>query len=138
MTGSPTHTPPTGRPAAGMGNTLVITPRQFAAVLVYFCDVFFDRSRYLFVCEKGTDRIIVYAFDSGTGRITTHSETMVTIGGGARHLSVHPDGKHVFVNEEAGAKITSYGWDATAGVLAPKQSLTTLPAVIFPEFLDLQ
>ena len=84
--------------------------------------------QYLFVCEKGTDRIIVYAFDSATGKITNHSETMVTIGGGARHLAVSPDGKHVYVNEEAGAKITSYGWDAEAGVLTPKQSLTTLPA----------
>jgi hypothetical protein len=36
--------------------------------------------KYLFVCEKGTDRIIVYAFDAAAGTITNHSETMVTIG----------------------------------------------------------
>lgn len=36
---------------------------------------------FLFVCEKGTDRIIVYKFDEATGKITSHSETMVTIGG---------------------------------------------------------
>ena len=48
-------------------------------------------------------------------------------GGGARHLAVHPDGQHVFCNEEAGAKITCYDWDADTGTLTPKQSLPTLP-----------
>jgi 6-phosphogluconolactonase (cycloisomerase 2 family) len=40
---------------------------------------------------------------------------------------VHPDGQHVFCNEEAGAKITCYDWDADTGTLTPKQSLPTLP-----------
>lgn len=40
---------------------------------------------------------------------------------------MHPDGKHVFVNEEAGAKITSYDWDLDTGTLKPKQTLSTLP-----------
>lgn len=42
-------------------------------------------------------------------------------------MAVHPDGKHVFVNEEAGAKLTCYDWDAETGTLTPKQSLSTLP-----------
>ena len=49
------------------------------------------------------------------------------VGGGARHLAVHPDGKLVFVNEEAGSKITCFDWDAETGTLTPKQSLSTLP-----------
>lgn len=32
------------------------------------------------MCEKGTDRIIVYAFDATSGKISNHSETMVNIG----------------------------------------------------------
>ena len=83
--------------------------------------------RFLFVCEKGTDRIIVYAFDEASGKISNHSECMVTIGGGARHIAVHPDGNHIFCNEEAGARVTAYDWDAEAGVLTPTQTLSTLP-----------
>ncbi len=42
-------------------------------------------------------------------------------------MAVHPDGKHVFVNEETGSKLTCYDWDAETGTLTPKQSLSTLP-----------
>ena len=69
----------------------------------------------------------VYAFDEASGEISNHSECMVTIGGGARHIAVHPDGKRIFCNEEAGARVTAYDWDAEAGVLTPTQTLSTLP-----------
>jgi len=46
---------------------------------------------------------------------------------GARHLAIHPDKTHIYVNEEAGAKVTVYDWDASAGILTPTQTLTTLP-----------
>ena len=83
--------------------------------------------RFLFVCEKGTDRIIVYAFDEEHGKLKVPSETMVTVGGGARHLTIHPDLEHIYVNEEAGAKVTMYTWDAGTGKLTPHQTLSTLP-----------
>ena len=57
----------------------------------------------------------------------TETDHWVAVGGGARHLAVHPDGKHVFVNEEAGSKIICFDWDADTGTLTQKQSLSTLP-----------
>jgi len=63
-----------------------------------------------------------------SGTIKNHSETLVNIGGGARHLTIHPSGKVVYVNEEKGAVVTSYAWDAAAGTLTPMQTLSTLPA----------
>ena len=48
-----------------------------------------DRSgTWLFVCEKGTDRVITYAFDDSSGQLTPHAETMVPVGHAARHLAV--------------------------------------------------
>jgi 6-phosphogluconolactonase len=89
---------------------------------------FDSTGRWLFVCEKGLDRVIVYDFDETRGSITPHSECMVPIGNAARHLAVHPDKVHIYVNEEAGNMVTCYDFDAEAGVLTRRQTLGTLPA----------
>lgn len=47
--------------------------------------------KWLFVCEKGLDRVYVYTFDEATGTIAHHSECMTPIGNAARHLAVHPN-----------------------------------------------
>ena len=57
----------------------------------------------------------MYKFDAAAGSLAAHSETLVTIGGGARHLCIHPGGKVVYVNEESGARVTAYAWDAAVG-----------------------
>ena len=36
--------------------------------------------KWLFVCEKGLDRVYVYSFDAETGAIAQHSECMTPIG----------------------------------------------------------
>ena len=70
--------------------------------------------------------MIVYAFNESTGQISAHSECMVPIGHAARHLAVHPDGKRIYVDEEAGNMVTAYDWDSEAGTLTRTQTLTTL------------
>jgi 6-phosphogluconolactonase len=88
----------------------------------------FDISgKWLFVCEKGADRVIVYAFDDESGALRPHAECMVPIGNAARHLAVHPDGKHIYIDEETGVMVTAHDWDAAAGVLTRMQTLPTLP-----------
>ena len=75
--------------------------------------------KWLFVCEKGIDRVVVYAFDEGLGTVAKHSESFVTIGGGARHLALHPSGKFLYVNEEAGGVVWGFNFDETSGLLTP-------------------
>ena len=72
------------------------------------------------------DRVIVYAFDPETGSIAPHSECFTPIGNAARHLAVHPDGQHIYVDEEAGAMVTVHNFDAEAGTLTRVQTLPTL------------
>jgi 6-phosphogluconolactonase len=52
---------------------------------------------YMFVCEKGLDRVMVYKLDPVAGKLTLHSFAPVTIGGSARHLTVHPNGTGSFM-----------------------------------------
>ena len=54
-----------------------------------------------FACEKGTDRVLVYAFDASDGTIALAGGHDVTVGGGARHFAIHPSGEFIYVNEES-------------------------------------
>ena len=84
--------------------------------------------------------------DGESGALRPHTECMVPIGNAARHLAVHPDGKHVstaslylvtlllaegsaqiYVDEEAGTMVTAHDFDAAAGALTRTQTLPTLP-----------
>jgi 6-phosphogluconolactonase len=90
--------------------------------------------RWLFACEKGLDKVIVYSFDIAAAVRTTkshrsgallrwHSEVRCTPGGGARHLVQHPGGHTVYCNEESGGLVQVYAWDAETGVLTPRQTI---------------
>lgn len=68
----------------------------------------------------------MYKFDPDTGAITNHSECMTPIGNAARHLAVHPNGRNVYIDEEAGAMVTAHQFDASTGVLTRTQTLPTL------------
>lgn len=78
--------------------------------------------RWLFACEKGTDRVLVYAFDATDGTISLVGGHDVTIGGGARHLAVHHTGRYVYVNEESSpGKIWVFRFNDTTGELTEIQ-----------------
>lgn len=68
----------------------------------------------------------MYKFDADTGAITNHSECMTPIGNAARHLAVHPNGRHVYIDEEAAAMVTAHKFDASTGMLTRTQTLPTL------------
>jgi len=74
---------------------------------------------WLLVGDVGNDRVTVYAFDQATGKITKHSEALVTPLGGARHLALSADSRFLYVNEEAGGRVRAFAWDAVTGSLTP-------------------
>jgi len=78
--------------------------------------------RWLFACEKGTDRVLVYAFDASDGTVSLAAGHDVTIGGGARHLAVHDSGRFIYVNEESNqGRIWVFGFDDETGELTELQ-----------------
>ena len=72
--------------------------------------------------------MLIYKLDPAAGALTLHSQAAVTVGGSARHLTVHPNGRWVYVNEEKGGRVNLFDWDDEAGTLSLRQQVSTLPA----------
>jgi 6-phosphogluconolactonase len=94
-------------------------------------DVVFDAAnRFLLGVDLGTDRVLVYRFDAGSGRITPNDPPSASVppGAGPRHLVFGPGERRAYVINELASTVTTMAWDATNGRLTPGASVTTLPA----------
>lgn len=91
-----------------------------------------DRAnRYVFVPDLGLDKVVIYAFDQATGRLTPNArQPFVTTapGAGPRQMVMHPGGAFAYLINELDSTMTAFRYDADAGVLEPLQTLSTLPA----------
>jgi len=93
-------------------------------------DIVFDPSgRFVLVADKGLDRVFVFRFDAGSGRLTPAEPDSVKArpGAGPRHLAFHPKLPIVWVLNELDSTTATYRWDAERGTLTPIQVITTLP-----------
>jgi 6-phosphogluconolactonase len=89
-----------------------------------------DRSnRYAYSCDLGTDKIMIYRFDSKKGKLTANQQPWVQVkaGAGPRHFTFHPSGKYAYVMNELDATITSFHCDSANGTLKEAQTVRTLP-----------
>ncbi len=86
--------------------------------------------RFLFVCDLGIDKVMIYRFDAQRHTLTPHEPAFVTLppGAGPRHMAFRPDGKFAYVLSELASTVTVFAYDAAAGRLTRVESLTTLPA----------
>jgi len=88
-------------------------------------------SRFVFVSDLGTDKIMqwIYDPDEGTMRPNPRSAALsVKSGSGPRHLAFHPTLFVVYGINELVSSINVYHYDGIAGTLGPiVQSLTSLP-----------
>lgn len=85
--------------------------------------------RFLFVCDLGIDRVIIYRFDADRGSLTPHEPAFAPLrpGAGPRHLVFRPDGRFAYVVNELDSTVTAFAYDATRGRLTEVQSISTLP-----------
>jgi 6-phosphogluconolactonase len=85
--------------------------------------------RYLLVNDKGIDKLMVYQFDSVTGKLRPHNPPFARLHAGAapRHLAFHPNGRYAYVNGEAGMTVTAFAYDADRGAFEEIEHLSTLP-----------
>ncbi|MEX2232139.1 MAG: lactonase family protein [Cyclobacteriaceae bacterium] len=84
-------------------------------------------NRYLLVPDLGTDRVNVYNVEAGKPKpLTPASPAFASVnpGGGPRHLTFHPNGKHAYLILEMEGAIAAF--DYKNGKLEPKQSITML------------
>src|SRR5262249_19172818 len=83
--------------------------------------------KFALCCDKGLDKVIIYAFDAGKGTLTPHGAFDTPKGTAPRHFAWHPDGRTAYINGEASLTIIACDYDAEKGTLTQKQVLSTLP-----------
>jgi 6-phosphogluconolactonase len=86
-------------------------------------------NRIALACDLGVDKIMIYSFDAGRGKLTASQPAFLATrpGAGPRHLAFHPNGRWLYGINELDNTVTAYRYDAAAGTLEAVESLSTLP-----------
>ena len=92
--------------------------------------VFDPAGRFVIVPDKGLDRIFVFRFDPGSGRLTPTEQGSVAArpGSGPRHAAFHPNLPVLWVVNEISSTVVTYYLEAEHGGLQPVQILPLLPS----------
>jgi 6-phosphogluconolactonase len=85
-----------------------------------------------FVADLGTDKIMIYNFDSLHSKLKFHGSIELPPGGGPRHFSFHPSGKFAYGNLELTREIVAMSYHPKLGILKKIQILSTLPEGVEP------
>ena len=86
--------------------------------------------RHVFVPCRSGNVIAQYAFDSASGQLAAANPAAVqaATGAGPRHIAFHPNQQSAYVINELNGTITSYRYDANAGLLSSPETLSAVPA----------
>ena len=86
-------------------------------------------NRFVVSADLGTDQVYVYRFDATQGTLTPNQPPSAAVppGTGPRHFTFHPSAKFAYVIEEMGSSLTAFSYDAARGVLAPLETISTVP-----------
>ena len=86
-------------------------------------------NRFAYSCDLGTDKIMIYRFDSRKGMLTANKQPWVQskAGAGPRHFSFHPSGRYAYVMNELDSTVTAFRSDRINGTLKEAQTVRTLP-----------
>ncbi len=87
-------------------------------------------NRFALVCDLGLDRIFTYRLDAGNAALEPGVPAFVAAapGSGPRHFAFGADGHRAYAINEIASTIVAYDYDSTTGSLAPRQTVSTLPA----------
>ncbi len=85
--------------------------------------------RFVLHVDLGLDQIFVWKFDEQQGVLTPSEPPAVSLppGDGPRHFHFHPNGRWFYSIQEEGSTIVLFDYDARAGRLAARQTVSTLP-----------
>jgi 6-phosphogluconolactonase len=87
-------------------------------------------NRFVLQTDLGQDRIYVYKFDSGSGKLTPADTPFVSLpsGDGPRHFAFHPNGRWLYSIQEEASTLVFFHYDPSVGSLIPEQTISTLPS----------
>lgn len=85
--------------------------------------------RHVLHVDLGLDRIFVWRFDAGAGRLMASDPSSVALpaGDGPRHFAFHPSGKWLYSLQEEGSTVVRFEYDGERGVLTERETKSTLP-----------
>ncbi len=94
------------------------------------CVVTDKSNRRAFVTDLGLDKIMIYEFDSRTGKLTPNQKPWFQTkpGAGPRHFAFHQNGRWAYVINEMDSTMSALAYDRVSGELKETQTISTLPA----------
>jgi len=84
--------------------------------------------KFVLVNDLGLDSIIVYSFDTATGRLAEVSRVASAPGAGPRRLAWRPNGNIVYSINELSNTMNTYKWDGNGCLSSLQEPVSTLPA----------
>jgi len=90
--------------------------------------IFTPDNRFIIIADLGIDQLVIYEFDSSTGKLKSHAVAHSQPGAGPRHQVFHPNGQWLCVANELNSTVSLYEYDAVNGTLTEKQSISTIPS----------
>ena len=87
-------------------------------------------NRFVLATSLGSDIVMQQRFDAASGRLSPNEPPAVRVrkGAGPRHLVFHPSERFVYLLNELDTSIDVFAFDTEQGLLAPLQTITSLPA----------
>ena len=92
--------------------------------------IILDRAeRYALAADLGIDKVMIYRFDKATGKLTPAQQPFAELqhGAGPRHLTLHPNGRYLYVINELDSTMTAFKYNAPSGTLTLIETVSTLP-----------
>ena len=83
----------------------------------------------LYVCLQDEDKIIAFAIDPETGRLTRQAE--VAVPGGPSVLTISSDQRVLYLGQRTNPAISSFQIDQNTGALSPQGNVSTEHAPTF-------
>jgi 6-phosphogluconolactonase len=93
------------------------------------CFVVSPDNRFALSADLGLDQIKIYKLDTAKSTLTASQHPFVRTppGAGPRHLTFHPDGRHVYVINELSNSVTLFDYLPESGILTEQQTISTVP-----------
>ena len=87
-------------------------------------------NNFAFAADLGLDKILCYKLDADRATLAPNAQPFVRTvpGGGPRHLTFHPNGKHLYLINEIANSISVFDYNSETGVLLEQQTVPTLPS----------
>ena len=85
--------------------------------------------KFVMHVDLGLDEIYIWKFDDRTGKLSANNPPAVSLppGDGPRHFHFHPNGRWFYSIQEEGSTIVLFDYDAEAGSLTARQTVSSLP-----------